>query len=210
MVTLTMPHTKENLGVQLAKLRRGFSALRRTPFWRKSVSGGYAFVEVTHNPTAGEWHPHFHLVLWATFVDYTRFSEEWSKALDVSLAITWIAEVKNNEGASSYVTKYLKKGADASVFRDPEVLREYELHTRHCHFATSFGIPPHTIAVVAAAVATGAEKQKARKSKEVDHWVPVAGFLTTWWAARAGHPASIALLEKFPYIASWLEKGPDP
>jgi len=206
MITLTMPHDDKGLGKNLQKLSRAFKLLKAHPWWRNNVTGGYAFLEITHNPETQQWHPHFHILAWAKFIPYDQLKQMWTAALGVERAIIWVTRLTDGAASAAYVTKYLSKGADASVYKDPDVLAEYEIATRGTHFVRAFGAPPHKNPRVADALDGLHAVRKAQAHAEEGLWVRLVAFDDAWRDALRGSPDAWRLISSVGYARMELDR----
>lgn len=85
-VTLTMQNVDELRSCDIRKLRRAFGKLRHRRFWKDTVKGGVAAVEVTN--IGNGWHPHLHAVVdcpWLAIKtrqpQRTASKGDWEKAI---------------------------------------------------------------------------------------------------------------------------------
>lgn len=122
-VTLTLRHSHTPLSDQLDRLYRSFNVFRRRRFWTSHVSAGAAFVEVKVSDRDGLWHPHLHILVVGDFMDAKRLSQEWL-AVTGDSSRTDISLVKQHDKVGGYVTKYVSKPLDPSVFLQPDTLDE--------------------------------------------------------------------------------------
>jgi hypothetical protein len=204
-ITLTMPHTNDPLLTQILTLRLAFRRMREAPFWKNNVLGGYAFLEITHNAERNEWHPHFHIVAWSRFLDFNDLSHEWASRLGVPMAWVWIRPVKDVQGTSKYVTKYLTKGADASVYENPAVLEQYILATDRVHFASAFGQRMHKVARVAEKYDADLREHEVTRALEMGHWSTVGFFDQLHRRACTGNSLALGLLLRVPAWHRWWD-----
>lgn len=122
-VTLTLRHSDTPLSDQIDRLYRSFKELRRRPFWKGAVIGSAAFCEVKISERDGLWHPHLHVLCVGSWMDRFELSREWHSVTGDS-TIVKIEQAKSQAGVAFYVTKYVTKPLDNSVFADPNKLDE--------------------------------------------------------------------------------------
>lgn len=123
-VTLTLRASNTPLADQLDRLYRSFAALRRRQACKGVFAGGAAFVECKIGEGSGLWHPHLHILCEGQYMDCRELSREWHKVTGDS-SIVKIKAVPDNTARARYVTKYVTKPADSSVFNVPAMLDEF-------------------------------------------------------------------------------------
>lgn len=128
-LTLTQRHNNTPLRDQIDRLYRNFLELRRRVFWKSNVKGGVAFLEVKVSEFDGLWHPHLHIIITGRWIDAREISREWL-AVTGDSSIVKIKAVKEDAGVAAYVTKYVTKVIDHSVFHTPDKLDECILALR--------------------------------------------------------------------------------
>lgn len=136
-MTLTLRHSQTPLSAQIDRLYLCFSTLRRRAFWKDSVAGGAAFLEVKLSKT-GLWHPHLHIICSGSFIDQKRLSQEWH-AVTGDSSIVDIRAISDVEGRARYVTKYVTKPAPTEVFERPDKLDEMICAMRGRRLCLTFG-----------------------------------------------------------------------
>jgi hypothetical protein len=107
-LTLTLRHTDQPLRDQLTFLYQSFRRLRASRLWRSVVDGGIAFLELTRNVDAGQWHPHLHCILSGKFIPAAELSAKWKKATGGSHVVD-IRMVRDKMQVATYVAKYATK-----------------------------------------------------------------------------------------------------
>lgn len=149
-ITLTICGTGQPLAELLRRLYVGFRALRLHPAWKDAVRGGAAFLEVKWSDRAQRWHPHFHLICDASFIDQGELSTIWRTITKDSFIVD-VRRVQDPEKANRYVTKYASKPLNSSFSNNPSLLQEAltSLHgKRLCFcFGTWYKIPLHDVDV---------------------------------------------------------------
>lgn len=122
-VTLTLRHSNTPLKDQIDRLQASFNLLRKRRVWLDSVDGAAAFVEVKVSEKDGLWHVHAHVLCVGKWIDQRALSREWhaitgdSSIVDVQLA-------RSERDIAGYVTKYVTKPLDGTVFSDRDRLDE--------------------------------------------------------------------------------------
>jgi hypothetical protein len=122
-VTLTMASMACPLADQLNRLTHCFRKLRQAPCWKRSVTGGIFFVEITRNLDTGLWHPHLHTLVSGTYLPQQQLKSAWLKITGDSYIVD-VRFVANPNAAASYVAKYASKSCNASVWAEPAALSE--------------------------------------------------------------------------------------
>jgi hypothetical protein len=115
-ITLTLKTSDAPLPAQLDRLYDSFHRLRRLSLWKKTVTGGILFVELTVTKT-GQWHPHLHILTSGKFLPQAALSNAWRNITGDS----WIVDVRlirNPAIAAGYVTKYAGKLVPAGLVHD--------------------------------------------------------------------------------------------
>jgi len=120
-VTLTLKHSHMPLADQIDRLYRCFATLRRRPMWMQCVNGGAAFLEIKRGERSGLWHPHLHLIVTGTYIDQRALSKVWY-AVTGDSSIVDVRAIADPQGRARYVTKYVTKPADSSVYESTEDL----------------------------------------------------------------------------------------
>lgn len=111
-LVLTLRSSDEPLRAQLKRMKRAFSALRRTAVWRALCAQGIYTYEVTRNPNTRRFHPHLHILVNARFIPQRWLSAAWLRATgDSSIVHVTAATAKHPR----YLAKYIGKGVSASI-----------------------------------------------------------------------------------------------
>lgn len=122
-LTLTLKASQQPLTDQLDRLYKSFSELRRRAFWKKRVTGGIAFLELTYNADATMWHPHFHILIEGSFLPHRELKKLWYAITGDSFVVD-IRPVRSNTHAAHYVTKYASKPFNNTFLGRPGPLDE--------------------------------------------------------------------------------------
>lgn len=137
-LTLTLKHSNEPLRSQLDRLYKSFSDLRRRAFWKATVTGGVAFLEVKLGKTSGKWHPHLHVLVRGKYIPQKVLSDQWlqitgdSHIVDIRLAT-------DPNAVYSYLAAYVTKGWGRGIYRDIDRLREAMDAVKGRKLLTCFG-----------------------------------------------------------------------
>lgn len=137
-VTLTLKHSPTPLTDQIDRIYRDFLVLRRRAFWTTNVVGGAAFLECKVSEFDGLWHVHLHILVQGQWMDQRHLSSEWH-AVTGDSSIVHIKPVDDPGHAAHYVTKYVTKPADASVYNNPDKLKELMISLRGRRLCYTFG-----------------------------------------------------------------------
>jgi hypothetical protein len=122
-ITLTLRSDHEPLAKLLNHLYDSFKALRKLPLWRKSQTGGVAFLEIKWNTKTNRWHPHFHVLTQGRYIDQAKLSTAWRTVTGDS----WVCDVravKEESHALHYCTKYASKPFDRELLHNEDRLDE--------------------------------------------------------------------------------------
>lgn len=123
-VTLTRRHSHAPLSDQITSLFDAFARLRRSKFWLSCITGGAAFLEVKLGKGTGLWHVHLHLIVTGSFIDQRLLSRAWL-AVTSDSSIVDVRSIPDAGTVAKYVTKYVTKPCDASIYNVPEKLDEF-------------------------------------------------------------------------------------
>jgi hypothetical protein len=142
MMTLTLRASQTPLRDQIARLYRSLTNFRRRESWKAHVTGGCAFLEAKIGEQSGLWHVHLHLLLEGSFWDQREISHEWHCVTGDS-SIVHIGRRGDRESMAHYVTKYVTKPADSSVYAVNAMLDELMIAMRGVRLALPFGTWRH-------------------------------------------------------------------
>lgn len=137
-LTLTLRHSATPLRDQIARLRHSFTMLRRRQSWKNHVTGGAGFMEIKLGEQDGLYHVHYHLLIEGSFWNQREISHEWHCVTGDS-SIVHVKAVTSTEDAARYVTKYVTKPADTSIYRSNEKLDEFILALKGQRLCLTFG-----------------------------------------------------------------------
>jgi hypothetical protein len=196
MLTLTLRHSNTPLTDQIDRLLLSFNRLKHRSAWKNHVAGGVAFMELKIGEKDHCWHVHLHILLEASFWEQREISQEWH-AVTGDSCIIHITKIADSEHASHYVTKYITKPADSSVFANPAKLQELVISLRGRKLIMPFG--------------TWRSMKLSEKPEATDDWKPVQQVHVLQSRAREGDVESIRWLEaairKWPLFASTFGFG---
>lgn len=137
-MTLTLRHSKTPLIDQIRRLYHSFNLLRRRSFWNDHVTGGSAFLEIKLSDRDGLWHVHLHCLITGTWMPQKELSFEWH-AVTGDSSIVDIRPIDTADGRARYVTKYVTKPADQSVFANTDKLDEMVVSLKGRRLCFTFG-----------------------------------------------------------------------
>jgi len=123
MITLTIKHNDAPLPEQLDRLIRAFRKLRSLVNWRDRVRGGVYFLELTRNQDTQTWHPHLHLLCEGKYYDVYDLSRDWLRSSGDS-HVVHITLVRDKRAIEAYVTKYLTKPLNSTLYADEHALAD--------------------------------------------------------------------------------------
>jgi hypothetical protein len=126
-LTLTLKHQESPLRQQLDFLQESFRKLRSRAYWKKNVTGGIWFMQITLSKTDGLWHPHIHILLDGYYMEQGRLSKLWELVTYGSIILD-IRRVHNRESTATYIARYAAR---------PALLREFGLEKR-CELIMAF------------------------------------------------------------------------
>jgi Replication protein len=193
LLTFGLRHSKTPLTNQIDRLYRSFAELRRRVDWLARVKGGAAFLEVKLSKTDGLWHPHLHVLLEGSYFDQKLLSRMWHEVTGDS-SIVHITRISDLGHASRYVTKYVTKPLDASVFASDAVLDEAMVAMRGRRLCLTFG------------------SWRGFKLCDVEDdghvWTSVGGGMTLWLRIRDGDAGAAEEAQRYvalcPAFGRWL------
>lgn len=138
MLTFTLRHSRTPLLDQIKRLYASLTRLRHRRSWKEHMIGGCGFLEIKLSDRDGLWHVHMHFLAECSFWDQREISSEWH-AVTGDSSIVDVRQVENVESASFYVTKYVTKPADTSIFLDTDRLDEFLIAIKGIKLACPFG-----------------------------------------------------------------------
>lgn len=122
-ITLTLADTGTTLEAGISRLMSAFRRLRQRSFWDQFVEGGVGFLEVKWSQDRNRWHPHLHLIVTGKFLPQGLLSEHW-KGVTGNSYIVDIRLVRDTRKVGHYVTKYVTKPINATIYDNPDRLSE--------------------------------------------------------------------------------------
>ncbi len=133
--TFTLKHSQTPLPQQLDRLVKCFRRLRQRMHWKRTVSMGYAVLEVTFHHAGtwspngrrreyDEWHPHLHAVVATEWTSWSLLHKSWLEITGDSHDVD-CEKVRNNEKAAYYVGKYIGKPPDLNLDGNLQRMTEY-------------------------------------------------------------------------------------
>jgi hypothetical protein len=145
MVTLTLKPSARDLADSIRYLKSCFRRLRATAWWKALVRYGVAVVEVTRGESRDHWHVHLHAVCWSTFIPWAELKRLWKRITCGSFIVN-VRPCSDTDTLTKYLTSYLTKPPDASVFESDDLAREWYHALTAQHWVIRFGsrklLPP--------------------------------------------------------------------
>ena len=193
-LTLTIRHGQTPLADQIKHLKESFNRLRERVSWKKRVTGGVAFFELTWNDESKTWHPHLHVLMEGVFFPHNLLSAEW-KEVTAGSYIVHIKPCKNKSETADYVAKYVTKGWSRSMLKDESATTEAirALHGRRL-----------------AAVFGNWKGLKLREAKQEQLWLPIMSLWELRRKVEEGDHYAVALLEHLRNPQTIRSPGPAP
>lgn len=137
-VTLTMRAGQTPLVDQIDRIYRSFLELRRRHFWKNAVQGGAAFLEVKIGEKSGLWHVHLHILAQTKWLDQRTLSTEWH-AVTGDSSIVDVRPIDDAQGRARYVTKYVTKPMDSTVYQSDAKMDECIMAMKGRRLCSTFG-----------------------------------------------------------------------
>lgn len=137
-LTLTLRQNAMPLKHQLDRLYKAFSKLRTRAFWKRSVKGGCAFIEIVYKPEADTWNVHVHCIVHGRWMDKRELSKLWHTITGDSYIID-IALIHNPRQVGYYVVKYAGKPCNNSFINRANELDEVVRATKGRRLCITFG-----------------------------------------------------------------------
>ncbi|KKM78612.1 hypothetical protein LCGC14_1358150, partial [marine sediment metagenome] len=137
-LTLTLRINDAPLGDQVTRLLSCFARLRRRVMWKRSQTGGVAFLELKRRAESHTWHPHIHAIIEGTYLDKKVISRAWHELTGDSFIVK-IKLCDSSERAAYYAAKYSGKAVHGGVENDPDMLDEAIQSLKGRRLLTCFG-----------------------------------------------------------------------
>lgn len=112
-ITLTVKSNDDPIESQINHLYDSFKRLRKKKEWKKKISGGVWFFQITFNKESQQWHPHIHIIAIGKFYSKRLLSSHWLLVTGDS-PIVDIKAVKDAKKAAQYAARYAAKPANLS------------------------------------------------------------------------------------------------
>jgi len=93
---------KGGLPSALKFIKRAFTNLSRSKFWKENVKGGYVGVGLTWH---GDWHLHLHLAIDAVWLDKWVLLEKWKKFTEGRGNNVWVDRASDRKGLAREIMK---------------------------------------------------------------------------------------------------------
>ena len=114
-ITLTLKSTDLPISEQIDSLYDSFKRLRKIKNWKKRITGGVWFFQITLNLKTQQWHPHIHIIAIGKFYSKRKLSADWL-AITGDSPIVDIKAVKDKKQAAQYAARYAAKPANLENF----------------------------------------------------------------------------------------------
>jgi len=108
-LVLTLRSSDEPLRVQVDFMTKCWKALRKESFWPRKASWGYALIEVTRSLQTGRYHPHYHILINAPFIEWALIKAAWLRLTGTSHDVQ-ISAVRYDRAA--WLAAYVKKSTN--------------------------------------------------------------------------------------------------
>lgn len=129
-LTLTIKHSKEPLGYQVAHLYGAFRRLRQRKAFNKCVTGGIWFFQICRNTQKGEWHPHLHCIITGKYIHFEKIKELWKK-ITIDSDVINLKTITEPDHVANEVARYASRPAQLSSFGLKQGLELYEaMHSK--------------------------------------------------------------------------------
>jgi len=136
--TVTLRTKDEPLLQTMDRLLTAFRRLQESELWTACVDGGARFIEVKRGKRKTNWHCHIHLLLVGRYMPQKELSRAWAKASKGSFVVD-IRPVPDKGNIIGYVTKYVAKPLDPSVYENAADLRECLIALKGRRLCATFG-----------------------------------------------------------------------
>lgn len=136
--TFTLRHSNTPLKDQIDRLYRSFAALRRRRWFLDRVSGGAAVLEIKLG-REGLWHVHLHCLVLGKFLPQADLAKEWHAVTGDSYIVD-VRKVDDGHNSIRYVSAYVGKPVDASIYQDPARLDEAATALRGRRVINTWGV----------------------------------------------------------------------
>ena len=147
-LVLTAPHTDRPLREHLGCLREALRKLRNSREWKRHVAGGVYAFEITRSRHSGQWHPHVHVLMDATYWAQREICVAWGRALRSTEAwadypeherpVVYVSAVMSRSKVAQYVAKYVTKPAELGEWAD-DLVCEYATAIAGARMLHTFG-----------------------------------------------------------------------
>lgn len=122
-LTLTLEVDDRSLADRLDFILASFVRLRAQKQWKKAVTAGAYFIEITRGKEGTHWHVHIHALITGSYLPQADIVEMWRKASKGSYIVD-IRKVADTTEGVRYVAKYATKGVSHDVMHDADALTE--------------------------------------------------------------------------------------
>lgn len=137
-LTLTLKHSETPLSAQISRIYTSFAAMRRHKFFKESVRGGAAFLEIKRSKSGAAWHVHLHCLVETDWCPKKELARAWHEVTGDSYIVD-IRPINDRKDVISYVTKYATKPMEAQVYKNEKWLIECIQATKGRRTCLTFG-----------------------------------------------------------------------
>lgn len=83
-------------------IKKSFTRLSRSKFWKDNVKGGYVGVGLTWR---GDWHLHLHLAVDSVWLDKWKLLDKWKKVTEYRGNNVWVDRASDRKGLAREIMK---------------------------------------------------------------------------------------------------------
>lgn len=105
LITVTLKHTSAPLDHQIQHLYAFFRELRRRKEFKKAVTGGIWFFQITKSKDDCRWHPHIHALVTGLYLPRRRLSRMWCE-ITYGSVVTDIRAIYDPQKVANDVARY--------------------------------------------------------------------------------------------------------
>lgn len=124
-LTLTIKHSNEPLGYQVAHLYGAFRRLRLRKSFNNLVTGGVWFFQICRNTQKGEWHPHIHCVITGKYIHFDVIKKLW-KQITIDSDVINLKTITEPDRVANEVARYASRPAQLKSFGLKQGIELYE------------------------------------------------------------------------------------
>lgn len=185
----------------IANILSAFKAVRRSPHWKRRVTGGLYVLEVTHG-SGKWWHAHLHTVIDTDFWPLELLRSLWHRAChDTAYLHIEAVEHDRRDFVNRYLSSYLGKQFSDDLYDNPQVLSTFVATMRGRRMIQAFGAwaPTTTMAK--------ATQDITRQRYDADTWKFVGELHEIVHNAEGGNQSARAILTALGFSVIQLRQG---